>query len=310
MLLNLVITPDVFTEAGYSSADRCPDCLGQLRRILLEESLVRDLRNGEWSAHLQNPATPCHKAGRELVEALLKQGRLRRVDGNLPTPPEEPSQWCWEALASHKRETSDGIIAGAQTAAEADSLEVCAAERMHESQWWQGRSCSLTVNRCAEDYLRQLNPILRRARHVMFIDPHLDPSKPHYAEFRRILETMRGLDPRPLIEIHRSVYDSSGGERREVNERQVRDKFTNLDHQLCAAGLKAEVHVWDRFHDRFLITNLVGILLSNGFDGPAYKDERTRWARLSPPDRDGVQREFDPSYSRREHRICFAIGSP
>ena len=44
-------------------------------------------------------------------------------------------------------------------------------------------------------------------------------------------------------------------------------RFRNgLGEVLRAAGLSAVVFIWDDFHDRYLISNLVGISLPNGFD--------------------------------------------
>ena len=75
---------------------------------------------------------------------------------------------------------------------------------------------------------------------------------------------------------------------------------------LRTAGLQAEVFVWDRFHDRFLISNLIGISLPNGFDtGGRYPS--TRWTRLGRPDRDDIQREFDPSSNRHTLHGRFSI---
>ena len=82
--------------------------------------------------------------------------------------------------------------------------------------------------------------------------------------------------------------------------------MTELGKPLRAAGLQAEVYIWDDFHDRFLISNLVGISLPNGFDtGGAHK--LTRWTRLGRTDRDDVQREFDAGSGRHTLRGKFTI---
>ena len=54
-------------------------------------------------------------------------------------------------------------------------------------------------------------------------------------------------------------------------ERRFRD---GLSGRLRAAGLQAEVFVWDDFHDRYLISNLVGISLPNGFDTDGKSQQR------------------------------------
>jgi hypothetical protein len=69
--------------------------------------------------------------------------------------------------------------------------------------------------------------------------------------------------------------------------------------------MKASVYVWDAFHDRYLITNHVGIVLPYGFDISEDTKEMTTWTRLAPRDRDDVQREFDPASHR--HKLTCAI---
>ena len=75
-----------------------------------------------------------------------------------------------------------------------------------------------------------------------------------------------------------------------------------LDTSLRSADLQAEVFISEDFHDRYLISNLVGILLSNGFDTTKNPDEETTWARLGRDTRDKIQREFDPASGR--HTLC------
>ena len=58
--------------------------------------------------------------------------------------------------------------------------------------------------------------------------------------------------------------------------------------------MHAEVFIWRRFHDRYLISNVVGISLPNGFDVSTASGEFTTWTRLGRDTRDELQREFDP----------------
>ena len=68
--------------------------------------------------------------------------------------------------------------------------------------------------------------------------------------------------------------------------------------------MKATVYVWDAFHDRYLITNHIGMALPNGFDISEDANEITTWTRLGVKDREDVQREFDPASHR--HKLAFA----
>ena len=80
-----------------------------------------------------------------------------------------------------------------------------------------------------------------------------------------------------------------------------------ISARLRAAGLSVEVFIWDDFHDRYLISNLVGISIPNGFDTTQDTNSVTRWTRLGRNDRDDVQREFDVARQRHTLRARFTI---
>ena len=77
---------------------------------------------------------------------------------------------------------------------------------------------------------------------------------------------------------------------------------------LSQSNLKAEVFIWDNFHDRYLISNLGGILVPHGFDTSRNPDDLTTWSRLGRSDRDDVQREFDRESNK--HKLYFNFTIP
>ena len=87
-------------------------------------------------------------------------------------------------------------------------------------------------------------------------------------------------------------------------ERRLRD---GMSANLRAASLHAEVFIRDDFHDRYLISNLIGVSLPNGFDTTRNPDSITRWTRLGRCDGDDVQREFYPASRRHALHTRFTI---
>ncbi|MCG8556424.1 MAG: hypothetical protein MJD61_14210 [Proteobacteria bacterium] len=142
------------------------------------------------------------------------------------------------------------------------------------------------------------------ANHIMFIDPHIDPSEDRYKGLETLIESAAGRSPRPLIELHRVCYRGSGRSRTILNLDEVEATFrAELGGTLSNVGLSVEVFIWSDFHDRYLISNLVGISVPNGFDTTRAADARTTWTRLGRKDRDGVQREFDPAHHKPRRRF-------
>jgi hypothetical protein len=76
LLHEVAITPDVFQEAGYSQPGFCDICLGVLKSALIQDTMVRDLRNGSWSRQFHNEEVPLHPKGRKLLKILADQSRL------------------------------------------------------------------------------------------------------------------------------------------------------------------------------------------------------------------------------------------
>ena len=314
LLADYAITPDVFDVMSFQNEGECEARLELIREPMLSQGVVRDLRNGEWRKSFENHTRPWHRRGMELVRKLATQGRLIQFPSTLPAPPVSDQEWCAEALGSRGVRAFTGGIIVTETVKNAHLREplVARIDRLGSARWWASRGrCSVTLSRTLADYTQHLEPVLRCSNSLMFIDPHLDPMQERYGEIGELIEMAGRRQPPPRIEIHRVCYEHSGHRRRfpmmedsEYFERRFRD---SISVRLRATGLTAEVFIWDDFHDRYLISNLIGILLPNGFDTTRDPNSVTRWARLDRNDRDGVQREFDAASQRHALRAQFTI---
>jgi hypothetical protein len=267
MLLDLAILPEVFEESAYSDPALCGHLLKVLKPVLFEDAVVRDMRNGGWSQWMRKSVGNCHHATGEIVEALIKQRRLGLFPPLLDVEPDDSSTWCYEALATHEQAALNAIICGNGVAADFENHDlVHALEKVHESDWYRNRACSVRLHRQTADYLKTLRVPLKWCNSAMFIDPYLEPSRPYYAEFYRILDLMRGRSVPAQIEFHRCAHEGSGRDRQILPMGDVQNMFASLDSYLTGADMKASVYVWDAFHDRYLVTNHVGIVVPNGFD--------------------------------------------
>lgn len=313
LLAEYAITPDVFDVASYAHPDACDAELRNLKDVLLTEGLVRDLRVGEWRRLLMNDERPWHRRGRELLKHLARQNRLVPYEPTLEGVPADDSEWCEEALGTHRIVPfTGGIVATAPVKAAFPAEEIVARiDRLTNAPWWAVRSPSVTLHRGMEDYKAQLAPVLRRANSLMFIDPHLDPARLGYRDFPQLLEAAGKRIPAPAIEIHRVCYEGSRQDRSTPSnnqsdhfERRFRDA---LEVPVRGAGLRVKVFIWDDFHDRYLISDLIGILLSNGFDTTANPTSVTCWSRLGRQDWEDKQREFDQASGRHKLWQQFVI---
>lgn len=298
VLGEIALTPDVFDGACYSTADACDLHLRYLKDPLLNEVMVRNLRDGTWS-QVVGEMGRLHPKAKELLRKLATRNRLRLFPAASPAAPTSDDEWCDEAIATHALENVAAILS---TDAVAQRHAACPVvyriERVSGSRWWHDRTPSVQVPRNIGAYLQALRLVLANANSLMFIDPHLDPSRPRYRNFVRLLLASRRAPPARL-EVHRVCYEGSGPNRvvyTGAMQPQLENKFRNgWTTDLRNAGLVANIYVWPDFHDRYLITDLIGIALSNGFDESGDVNARVMLSRLGKTQADDVQRQYDPA---------------
>lgn len=308
LLAEYALTPDVFDSASYSSDEVGSIRLHDLKEVLLAEGLVRDLRDGGWSQVFANGGRSWHNRGKELLKKLAQQKRLRRCRAVGGSVPASDVDWCVEALASNGILPLYGIVATPSVAAGfKDEPLVASIDRLPSTPWWAARSQSVRLPRTLAEYTRHLRPILECANSLMFIDAHLDPTQSRYRDFLSILLATGGRAPRPLIEVHRVCYFDTHDKRNQRDEAGWNAMFSSWAGPLRAAGITVEVFIWDDFHDRHIISDLVGIQMGNGFDTTSDRASVTTWTRMGRSERDDIQREFDPASGRHNLSHRFRI---
>ena len=308
------VTPDVFNESCYDSPALCDAYFRQLLEVFFGEGLVRNLRNGEWQAFFSTHTRSWHDRTKHILKNLAEAGRLVPGDPALSHTPQTDREWCNEALESHKITPLNGIIVSdpiRSTYRRNQLVESVSRLSQSTCSWWEPTNSSLRLERTISQYIDALKLILRHAKSIMFIDPYIYPAQSNYTDFVQLLEAAGNRPPKspqPLIEIHSKIRNISGKTKEETHqimENNFRNEFGPVFSQ---SNLKAEVFTWDDFHDRYLISNLGGIQMSNGFDTSSKPDDLTTWSRLGRSVRDDVQREF--ARESNKHKLLFNFTIP
>ncbi len=312
MLAEYALIPDIFIEACYSSPELCRYLIGALKEPLLNEALVRNLRNGDWYRHLTGTDVTLSPMAKELLTKLVKQNRLRLAVSALSEAPDDYEKWCNEAISSNVMCPDyplTGIIVSRNLKSSfKDNPLIESIERLSSATWWIQRSPSVRLRRQSDDYLKHLRLILNHANSLMFIDPHIDPTRPSYTEFIKLFQAIEKREIPPLIEIHRRCCEESGPNKKTIPRDEWERRFGGQFKQaLNASGLSAEIFIWDDLHDRHLITDLIGINIPYGFDISRDPTQTTTWGRLGRGDRDCIQREFDKTSTEHTLQYTFTI---
>lgn len=274
-----------------------------LYETLLTNGLIRDLRGGDWEQALLKRATDeklnlsVRKIITELLKALSK--RLVRSPSCIVTPPQTASDWCQEALASHRKTPLDAIIAGASTAREAGEATVRSLDELPDQSGDLVPAPSLRVRQQTADYLRHLHGVLTYARQICFIDPYLgEPGD--YTEFPQIVLAMRKRSSPPEIEIHRAQKYAGLPIRKEAD---WREKFRDWDGQFSAAGLRVRIFIWGKLHNRYLLSDLLNLEIGWGFRTSKDVSAVDDWTRLGRDHSNEIARTFHENFPK-SHLAC------
>lgn len=304
LLAEYALTPDVFDASSYSSAEVCGLHLQTLKEVLLHEGLVRDLHNGAWVKLFGQSARPWHPRGKELLSKLGTQKRLVPAQAALPQQPTNDSDWCHEAVASHAlRPLAGVVVTDAIAALHTATPIVSSVSKLTSAAWWTSRSPSVRLRRSFSDYHLALDLVLRHANSLMFIDPHIDPSDVHqYSDLLKLLHTLQSRSIKPLVEIHRVAWYGRGNNKI-PDVPAVISSFKPLAAVAKATSVAFDVFLWADFHDRYLISDLIGLSMPHGFATTRSPTAFTNWSRLGRPERDSMQRDFDPAHRAPVHRF-------
>lgn len=315
MLHEFAFSPDVFFPSAFGvksdqgafipNEDHGHLALASLWKGIERFGVIRDLSNGGWGRALDNRQQDLHVRSRELLKKLRLNGRVVPAVAHMAESPAVEGEWLAEALASHISEPQITQFFG--TDEFCSSLK--AADHHHLPRGiskipfcspFSGGGCSTKVDRNVAAYVNVLRPLIKYSRSLMFIDPYLDLQAANYQDFLILLKDVASINPGVDIELHRQIKPAHGAQFLSA------DNWTQSFDQVLAAdpvlkNQKIKVFIWDEFHDRYLVSNLMGISAPYGFD-TTKKNEATRWSMLSPQDTNDVREEFsegDPQFRRK-----------
>jgi len=315
MLHEFAFSPDVFFPSAFGiktdqgafipGEDHGHLALSSLWKGIERFGVIRDLSNGKWGRALDDRREDLHVRSRELLKKLRSNGRVVPAPAHMARSPVAEGDWLAEALASHIAEPEITQFFG--TDEFCGSLK--AAEHQHLPRGiskipfcspFSGGGCSTKVDRNVGAYVDALRTLIKYSRSLMFIDPYLDLQATNYQDFLILLKKIASINPGVDIELHRQIKPAYGGQLRSAgNWKKSFDQVLSADPVL--KNLTIKVFIWDEFHDRYLVSNLMGISVPYGFD-TTKKVESTRWSMLSPQDANDVREEFtegDPLFRRK-----------
>lgn len=296
LVMEISLIPDILDITTYQNVSVGNALLCNVLSEIYQDGIVSNLRNGDWYNYVLTCKTRnWFPNAISILKSLHINNRIKDRPPRLNTFQFDDEHWCLEAISLASTHSLQGIIC-AQAVFNRIGVhpKLTCISGLHATPWWNNRIRSIRVNHNLADYQQHLEPIIMCSNSLMIIDRFLDPSETRYKRLITLIESICSGGYVPRIELHRVEY--RGNNRGDVRTHVYWENRFRMGLSTLSPTFKRniEVFVWDHFHDRYLITDIIGIHSGSGFDIKNNKPA-TRWSKLDNSARDDMQFEFDPA---------------
>lgn len=297
MLYEFGLSPGVFDKSLITSNDYLARDLVRFLDGLQQNGLIGNLCDGELRREIGRKlaALPSGRLREELRYGLeMLDRRQRFIDRPYAGPgwPDDDATWFQEAVTSHSNEAFYSIVT-TEVTANGRQCPPCTLRigSVCSSSLWTGRQNSRRVERRATAFQDVLRPVLRNAKSLMLIDPHIQPERSRYFRSLRAMIQLayNRLVPNSLrvVEIHSKTRADHSWYHNELRSRIG---------PLIPSGCQVRLVLWedpgDRFHNRFILTNFCGISVDRGLDESDQGLDHDDWEIIDERHREDVWNRF------------------
>lgn len=297
MLYEFGLSPGIFEKELLTSNHHVARDLVRLLDGLRDNGLIGNLCDGELRREIARkiaslPSGPLREELRYGLEMLDRRQRFVSRSYIGPGWPDDDATWFQEAVNSHLNHAFYSLVT-TQTSVNGQSCPSCTLQigSVCGSPLWNGRQSTRHIERRAEVFKDVLRPVLRNAKSLMLIDPHIQPERSRY--FRSLRAIVQSAYDRPvpaslaLFEIHSKTKAEPSWYHSELRSRIG---------SLIPSGCQVRLVLWDdpegRFHNRFILTNFCGISVDRGLDESDHGLDYDDWEIIDEQHRDTVWNRF------------------
>jgi hypothetical protein len=316
LLYEFAFTPEVFSSAVVADAMSATMLKEVLRGIQLN-GVIANLHKSSWLKHVQEQRVPSlSPVVRDQVIRLLNlledRNRIVRHPKRVAGPPHTEDEWLALAIESHRRTAMLEIMGSSDVCARCTegAVPVFPLQDVLDSQPWSSRRNTRTLRKNMSEFKQALRPVLRYARAVKLIDPYLSP---HATRFTNTIELVlrvtgdrrHGQQMDARIDIHAGDPNHVRDEHRETAEQRLAAWKRTLQG-IGVAPHRVRVFLWktydggENMHDRFILTDQIGISVPGGLDCRTGAANTTTWSRLDFDDQQFWAARFDAAANTYE----------
>lgn len=301
MLYEFTFSPGIFEKDLITSNDHMARDLVRLLDGLQQNGLIGNLCDGELKREIGQklaalPSGPLRDDLRYGIEMLDKRQRFIGRPYIGPGWPDDDVAWFQEAVNSHSNENFYSIVTTESTA-NGRPCPVCTLKlgSVCGSSLWGERRNSRRVERRATVFQDLLRPVLRNAKSLMLIDPHIRPEQARYfRSLQGLIQTAYDrTEPKTLkiFEIHAKPPDFA-----DSTYSWFYNELRTRIGSCIPVGCQIRLVLWrdpnDLFHNRFILTNFCGISVDKGLDESDRGPDQDDWELIDERHREDVWNGF------------------
>ncbi|MBM3852864.1 MAG: hypothetical protein FJ399_06875 [Verrucomicrobia bacterium] len=300
MLREYALTPQVFSAGAFENSTVRRLALAQLvPEFIHGAGVVRNLADGAWEKAVEATVGQNDVDGSRLLKALLLRGTIRcHAPG--PVPGHGEAEWISVAETEHAARPLRGVICS--PAIQTTDRLVANITHLDRCAWWTEHPSSWSLNRSLDDYRKFFEPLFTYSRELFFVDQYLDPLEPNYSDFSKLLRFLHQKNQSCRVSIHRSIEKQVPGRRPlqpSIDEwsgrfQSLADESGHSFELVLRRESEAYLNAQFRPHDRFLISNVAILSLTNGFDTQKYA--MTTMTLLREEDGANYRRFYERTY--------------
>lgn len=231
-------------------------------------------------------AIPSKRAWRERVRAAIRElgdNDRKRAEEIIARLADKMSSRCTEGMdcpdwpefagQEHSRHPFDAVVVQ-QPEVRGSGFVPCDPARLEEAEEWDVKA-QLSVLRGGPEIAGLMAPILRGARRIIIVDPHMGPSSTFVRPLSRIMQASlvgRCALPPEALELH-----AGGGKKDSISAERFRNGMGDLLPSIVPRGWTVRVKRWKDIggdlHNRFVLTELGGVMLGAGLGEAHGQDE-------------------------------------
>ena len=185
--------------------------------------------------------------------------------------------WLENAEQENSPHSFHVILARDNPRGQSNVVRVANITETAESKAWANPPPSVTLNRTAASMASCIEPLLRHAKRIHFIDPHFSPLQDRFKNpLRKFLKIICYDSREVTLEYHTSDNNT-------LCWKDFRQECEDELPHLIPKGFTLTVRRWknrvggERFHNRYILTNIGGVAFGNSIaESPKGEDNISR----------------------------------